>query len=330
VNQHGKHQFLVDLSRTTARGQITTAKAGYLNGQRAPYGYDRMLLNDKGEHVQRIADGEKIARPKSWKVTLVPSDDPVKVETARWLFDAYAKTDTGIRQLAEMLNAKGIPAPNGGPWWMGTIREILRNPAYVGDRAWSRRSMGKYHRVAAGDIRPRIEGGPKVRHNPPEEWTVRPDTHPALIDRDTWKLVQKKLAERQERGGRRSRASDRYLLSGLVFCGHCGRRMHGTIKSRQKKGKRYTREKYICSTCANGGKHFGCGYHTVDQHELLAFLLAKLRDAVLAGGHRAKLREKIVAQLRSRQQADPALTKQLETKLAELDRQIKQGTERLL
>ena len=34
MKQEGKHQFLVDLSRNAARGQISTAKAGYLNGQR--------------------------------------------------------------------------------------------------------------------------------------------------------------------------------------------------------------------------------------------------------------------------------------------------------
>ena len=43
IKQEGKHQFLIDLSRNTARGQITTAKAGYLTGQAAPYGMDRML-----------------------------------------------------------------------------------------------------------------------------------------------------------------------------------------------------------------------------------------------------------------------------------------------
>src|SRR5262245_15873305 len=48
------------------------------------------------------------------------------------------------------------------------------------------------------------------------------------------------------------------------------------------------------------------------------------------GGHRVKLREKIIAQLKQRQNADPELVQHLETQLAELDRQIKQGTERLL
>jgi hypothetical protein len=59
LQQEGKHQFLVDLSRNTSRGQITTALNGWLTGQRAPYGYDRMLVDERGEHRQRIATGEQ-------------------------------------------------------------------------------------------------------------------------------------------------------------------------------------------------------------------------------------------------------------------------------
>ena len=47
IKQEGKHQFLRDLSRNTARGQISNAQQGYLCGQAAPYGYDRMLIDGK-------------------------------------------------------------------------------------------------------------------------------------------------------------------------------------------------------------------------------------------------------------------------------------------
>jgi DNA invertase Pin-like site-specific DNA recombinase len=327
LKQEGKHQFLVDLSRNTARGQISTAKAGFLNGQRAPYGFDRMLVNERGEQMQRIHDGDEIARPRSWKVTLVPSDDPAKIDTLRWIFSTYADTDTGLRQLADRLNATGTPGPNGGPWWTSSIRQILGNPAYVGDLAWSRRNAGKYHRVSAGEIKTRTDG-PTRRTNDPAEWTGKRDAHEALIDRATFKRVQKKLTKRNV--ARRSRDADRYLLSGLVHCAHCGRRMVGTSKTRDKNGKHYEWHNYVCSTYAKGGKHLGCGHHNVDQGQLLAFLLGKLRDVVLAGGHRDKLRQLIVDRLAARQKADPKHAKGLEVKLSDLERQIKTGTDRLL
>ena len=68
IKQEGKHQFLRDLSnRNTARGKITNAEKGYLCGQAAPYGYDRMLVDESGEHRQRIGSGEQIAKPRSWQ-----------------------------------------------------------------------------------------------------------------------------------------------------------------------------------------------------------------------------------------------------------------------
>ena len=103
LKQEGKHQFLRDLSRNTSRGQISNAQQGRLCGQAAPYGFDRMLVDERGEHKQRVRNGEQVAKPRSWRTTLVPSDDAVKVSTIRWLFQTYADTDTGLRRLADQL-----------------------------------------------------------------------------------------------------------------------------------------------------------------------------------------------------------------------------------
>jgi Recombinase len=85
----------------------------------------------------------------------VPSDDPVKVKTLKWLFKSYAETDIGLRALCESLNARGIPSPGAdrrdtrgnrardGKWWIGTLREILRNEVYCGDFIWAKRRIGK-------------------------------------------------------------------------------------------------------------------------------------------------------------------------------------------
>ena len=104
-------------------------------------------------------------------VTLVLSDDPERVETAKWLFQAYAETDIGLRSIANELNRRGVPGPGGGAWWIGTIREILKRPVYAGHFIWPRRRMGKYHRVAGTEIKERdpserrANGQPLVRDN---------------------------------------------------------------------------------------------------------------------------------------------------------------------
>jgi hypothetical protein len=117
-----------------------------------------MLIDEAGNHKQRVRNGEQFAKPRSWHVTLAPSDDPEKVKIAKWLFQTYAEQDIGMRRMANDLNKRGIPGPRGGLWHVGTIREILKNETYVGDFIWPKRSMGKYHRITApsGSFRRRM------------------------------------------------------------------------------------------------------------------------------------------------------------------------------
>ncbi|MBL8830289.1 MAG: recombinase family protein, partial [Planctomycetaceae bacterium] len=184
IGQEAKHQFLHDLSRNTIRGQLTNARNGFLCGQAAPYGYDKMLVDERGEHRQRVRNGEEFAKPRSWHVTLVASDDPVKVQTLKWLFSEYAGKDIGLRSLAEVLNLKGIPSPRGGKWELGSVREILKNRKYTGDFTWAERREGKYFNAVAGEgeqIRQRTDGSTTVVRNAPENWVLVKDAHEALV-----------------------------------------------------------------------------------------------------------------------------------------------------
>ena len=143
-----------------------------------------MLVDEAGLPKQRVHNGEKVAKPRSWHVTLVESDDPTKARTLRWLFKSYAETDVSLRSLANELNVDCIPGPAGGLWHVGTIRDILRNEAYAGDFVWANRRMGKYHRVAAGEIKDRSTaertstGEPLTKRNAEGEWIVNRDAHP--------------------------------------------------------------------------------------------------------------------------------------------------------
>lgn len=330
LKQEGKHQFLIDLSRNTARGQISNAQKGHLCGQAAPYGYDRILVDEAGQPKQRVRNGEKFAKPRSWHVSLVPSDDPEKVQTLRWLFEQYATTDIGIRSLVDDLNRRCVPSPRGGQWYMGTVRMILRNEAYVGTFVWAKRRLGKYHRVAAGEVKARDDGA-QVGMNPREEHIVVPGAHPALIAPETFVAVQDRLTERKHQPSSHKRTNgDRYLLSGVVFCGHCGQKMHGSIKTRRKGGKVYTWETYVCSTYVMKGRSCGCGYHTVDQGELLTYVLKAVRALCFADGNREALTDDVREQIAQGQTVDPAEVVGLRAKVADLDKDLEHGTRRLL
>jgi len=332
LKQEGKYQFLIDLSRNSTRGHITTAQQGYLCGQAAPYGYDRMLVDESGAPQQRVRNGEKVAKPKSWKVTLVPADDSEKVRTLQWLFEEYAEQDIGLRSLADAINEQGIPAPRGGVWQAGTIRQILRNETYLGTFIYAKRRMGKYNRVVAGDVRAREDFAQvKVKVNAEADQIRVPNAHAALIKHETWEKVQEKLLARTMRSTpRRERNADLYLLSGLVHCGHCQQKMYGTSKSKVRGDKSYRWAKYICSTYQKAGRSQGCFYHTVDQDALLAIVLKKLRQQVFGEGHRDELRRRIVKRLAARVTVEPELIGSCESRLKELESELDRATDRML
>jgi len=342
LKQEGKHQFLRDLSRNVSRGQISNAQKGRLCGQAAPYGYDRMLIDEAGGHRQRVRTGEKFAKARSWRTTLVASDDAVKVSTVRWLFQTYADTDCGLRNLANKLNSRGIPGPSGGAWFAASIKAIFENRNYTGTFTWAKRREGKYHSVAAGHIRERDRnevtlspaGKPHAVDNPREAWIVVEDAHEALIEKALFERVQAKLHDRRrDKSGQSYRThtrrnEDAYLLSGLVFCGHCGCKMHGSTLV--AKGHHYP--KYVCSTYGRSGKNnpHGCGCHGVLQSTLVSVLVRKLQECVLSTGNLDRLRTALGRQITERRSVSPKETRDLRKQLADLDREIDHAAENFL
>lgn len=331
MKQEGKHQFLVDLSRNVARGLTSIAEKGYLCGQAAPYGFDRMLVDEAGNHRQRIRSGERFAKPRGWRATLVASDDRQKVETVRWLFSTYATTDTGLRSLADQLNARGVTGPSGGAWYAATIKAILENRNYTGTFTWAKRREGKYHSAMAGQIHKRDSaevrlsprGKPLAVDNPQEAWIVVDDAHEALIDADLFSRVQERMRDRKRSNpgiGYRTHTKengDSYLLSGLVYCAHCGCKMHGSTL--RAKGHEYP--KYLCSTYARSGKSnlHGCGYHNIHQDDLVRLIVRKLQERLLGDGNLERLKAAIRRKLTSRAKPDEAAISGKRKQLAELN-----------
>lgn len=342
LKQEGKHQFLRDLSRNVARGQISNAAKGFLCGQSAPYGFDRMIVDEQGEHRQRIRNGERFAKPRNWRTTLVASDDAAKVATLRWLFRTYAETDTGLRSLASQLNARGVAGPTGGAWYAASIKEILANNHYAGTSAWGKRREGKYHSVNAGHILERDRGEvtlspsgkPHAMDNPREAWTVVGDAHEALITAELFERVQAKLHQRRRAkpgAGYRSHTrgnGDAYLLSGLVFCAHCGCKMHGSTL----KAKGHSYPKYVCSTYCRSGKSnpSGCGCHAAPQDKLVAVLVAKLTAKLLRPDNLAAWKEAIRRQLSKGPATNPKAVEGIRKQLASLEGEISQAAENFL
>jgi len=155
----------------------------------------------------------------------------------RYIFRLYLQEGLGIRLVARRLNEEGLRTRRNQPWSMVTIRDILKNRAY----------LGTYQRF-----------GVRV-----------PGTHPALVSPDDFRRVQERLSDRRTNFS--PRHVKPFLLSGIAECGSCGNRLIGVSRRQSWKRKTDGAEQeasyryYQCESRTNQGM---CGYHTRREDEL--------------------------------------------------------------
>ena len=181
---------------------------------------------------------------KSW---LVVDEEEAKIVVL--VFEWYLFGETpgqalSIRAIAKKLTGMGIPTSGDkkkhvakkigyGVWQPGMIVHILKNEAYTG--IWH---YGKTKMIDDGQVRPHKpkKGTGKQVTRDREEWISV--NIPAIIEQESWQLVQRKLDEnRKIYNGRPNKYQ--YLMSRRLKCSSCG---YGT-KGQNTKGHIY----YYCN-----------------------------------------------------------------------------------
>lgn len=118
--------------------------------------------------------------------------DPKTAHNVPHIFKLFLEFGS-IKKVAARLTEEGIERFPGRPWTMQSVYNLLHNVRYVGDAN------------ANGKI---VKG-----------------RQPALIDRALWNKVQERLNQKKREPGNRTDCPETQLYQGLVFCGHCKRRM---------------------------------------------------------------------------------------------------------
>lgn len=197
---------------------------------------------------KKAVRGEVLGRPPygyrvGSKNRLELVDDEAVV--VRYIYSMYLHEGLGIRLIARRLNEEGNLTRRQRPWSMVTIRDILRNRAY----------LGTYQRL-----------GVRV-----------PGTHPAIVSPDDFRRVQDMLVDRRTNYSPRKVSG--FLLSGLARCGNCGNRMIGVSRKQAWTRRRDGSEQvasyryYQCESRTNQGI---CSYHTRRAEELEEAVKARL------------------------------------------------------
>jgi site-specific DNA recombinase len=109
-------------------------------------------------------------------------------------------------------------------WAQSTVVDILRSPLYKGDAWYNRKQKtdaSRPHGTRGFKDRRQGNGRGRMLH-PAEEWI--PVSVPAIVESEVWEMAQRQLAQNRARATRHN-AQHRYLLRGLLVCGHCRRRL---------------------------------------------------------------------------------------------------------
>ena len=309
-------EFAIDLGRRSVVGRIHSARSGRPQGGQPPYGMNRKVVDEKGtEHV--LIRGEKMKIPKGWTVSYVPGDRYEK-QIVEWLFSEFLSRDVSIRQLSLELNEKGVPSPGDSKWRSLTVQRILENREYIGDFVYGKKNIkNAFHRITSvGPVR--NQGGKRQKQvtTDDDERIVVPGVHEGIIDRELFYAVRKKLYDRRTRGFK-YRSDGGFPLSGVIFCGHCGR----TLLAQRKSYKSGPDVVYHCGSAKNqpGCK---CGLWRVRQSEVLP----KALDII---------REKMNTELLERLHGGPTRTPdhdvgRLQKELVRIQKFIEQGNRRIV
>jgi DNA invertase Pin-like site-specific DNA recombinase len=317
IQQEGKNQYLVDLSRNVLRGQTARARRGEVMGS-APYGYDRAFYDERGVERMRAKYGTRSSKPKNWTARLVPSDEPERVRAVQFIFEQTAAGKSPVH-IARVLNKQKVVAARGRRWVTSAIVGILKNRAYLGEYHFGKSTTGRYHSVSAdGNISGKL---PRTKRAAP---VIVRGAHEAIVPEAVFNAAAARMQSRAT--GRSFTATSAYMLTGLAVCGNCGERMTGFVTKPTVAGKPF--RYYRCNGIRTGATQ--CQAAHVPTKMLEAMALSVILDRFLSPAAIGALRGAIERAAAKRAKNRGGSVASVERELQRLDGQIAKGQRNLL
>lgn len=187
------------INRRLQRGRMASVNEGKYVGNKPPYGYDIVKLeNAKG-------------------YTLAEND--AEAQIVKLIFKLFTQGDSGsdrigVSKICNKLQGMGIKPRISKTWSAATVRGILTNPVYIGKIRWN-------HRKTVNSIM----NGQKVKTRPrSKDYILANGIHPPIISEEVFNQAQYYINYNRETPiGKNRRIAN--PLAGLIVCSECGHRM---------------------------------------------------------------------------------------------------------
>ena len=235
----------------------------------------RSVLAQNAKDGKYIASYAAYGYLKSDDDKHTPIIDECAAKVVRRIFELRA---AGISppQIAQMLNADGIPIPSdyrakrlGVPnqykntfhlWSHVAVRNILSNPIYIGNLAQQRYTTVSFKNHKA------------VRRSK-EEWVIAEHTHEPIVSQELWDKCQE--MERSTSHGRMMQKGIVLPLNSMMFCPDCGAKMKVNGHAKNKDGS--INYFYVCGTYSRCGTKT-CTTHYISRTQIEKIVLADIRS----------------------------------------------------
>ena len=143
-------------------------------------------------------------------------------------------------------------------WCAATVADILAKQEYCGDTVNFRSTTKSFKNKT------KIE-------RPQEEWKIFPNTHPAIIDREVFDLVQELRQHRR----RPTKSGIVSWFSGLLYCADCGEKLYYSVTNNYKREQAY----FFCSSFRKNSDE--CSSHYIREKVVKENVLESMRRILL-------------------------------------------------
>ena len=250
--------YAADTSKKIRAVVQAKAKAGERVTTNPPYGYLKDSNNPKNwiidpvasEVVKRIFQEAKSGKSFSEIAKGLENDKIFKPDRHR--------IEIGLKSISSSSNVETLPYF----WTRETLSAILGREEYLGHTVNLRTRTKSYKDKRKVD-------------NSKEDWLVFKNTHEAIIDQETFDIVQKMRSHKRSNQRYKNRAGHENLFAGLVFCGTCGRKHY--FCPQEKNGLNH--DHYKCSGYRKPID--GCeNPHYIQKSALIEIVSDKLRQTI--------------------------------------------------
>lgn len=231
------------IAQNVKMGMCAKAKSGEWCGGRV-LGYDLVPI-----------DSQEGAKRKKNRLTI----NEKEAEAVRFIFNEYVN-GKGYKAITNQLNKLSYKTKKGNDFSVGSIREILTNPVYIGKVRYNVRQNWSEKRRRNINANPIITDG----------------IHEPIIEEGLWDKVQ---AIMESKKGKPSRIYDgEYPLTGILKCPKCGA---GMVISRTTNKLADGTKKRIAYYCCGAWKNKGtsvCNSNTIRVDKANEYVFNKLSE----------------------------------------------------